>query len=199
MKLYFDVNKNVLTRRNSEIITSFSHNTNKCYFHCKKQWAHIYKYALFTDVNDKEYIIDLGIGSIVKCYIPDAVLKDNYFSLSVFGSNRYTTTQQTILVQPSGFSDRIEDDFEDDLVLDLDYDYGSLLWDRLLLKYGRNCDNNQDNSDLSTVARTGSFNDLKDIPTEFTPSKHEHTTHDITDLDDDIDLDFDYLIEELMK
>ena len=108
MKLHFDINKSILTRQDDEIIASYSKNTIKCLFHCKCRWSDIYKYALFTDVSNKQYIVDLGFGERVKCFVPNDVLKGNYFSVSVFGGDRYTTTQERILIQPSGFTEKTE-------------------------------------------------------------------------------------------
>lgn len=112
MKLHFDIEKNILIRKDEEILSSYSKNVDKCIFHCKDKWFDIYKYALFTDVFQKQYIVDLGIGEKVKCIIPDEVLKGNYFSVSVFGDDRYTTTQVNILIQPSGFSNKTEEGIE---------------------------------------------------------------------------------------
>ena len=112
MKLHFKIDKNILIREDEEILSSYSKNVNKCIFHCKNKWSDIYKYALFIDVFRKQYIVDLGIGEKVKCTIPNEVLKGNYFSVSVFGDDRYTTTQVDILVQPSGFSDKTEESID---------------------------------------------------------------------------------------
>lgn len=112
MKLKFSIEKQTLIRKDKEILTSYSKNKNKCVFYCHKKWADIYKYALFIDVKNKQYIVDLGFGSKVYCTIPNDVLKGNYFSVSVFGDDRYTTTQETILIQPSGFSDKTESAIE---------------------------------------------------------------------------------------
>lgn len=109
MRLHFEICKNILERKDDKIIASYSKNVDKCIFHCKNKWSDIYKYALFIDVLGKQYIVDLGFGERVKCIIPDDVLKGNYFSVSVFGDDRYTTTQANVLVQPSGFSDKTEE------------------------------------------------------------------------------------------
>ena len=52
------------------------------------------------------------LGSSQYRSIPNEVLKGNYFSVSVFGDDRYTTTQVDILVQPSGFSDKTEESID---------------------------------------------------------------------------------------
>lgn len=108
MKLRFDVNKNVLKRIDNEIIVSYSRNKDSCFFSFSKQWSDIYKYALFTDVTGKQYIVDLGLGLKTKCIIPEEALKGNFFRISVFGDDRYTTTSETILIKPSGFTDKTE-------------------------------------------------------------------------------------------
>lgn len=114
MKIKFDVNKTTLKRNDSEILASYSKNIDKCIFTCDDHWSDIYKYALFTSVFNKQYIEELGFGHKVSCIIPDEVLKGNYFSVSLFGGDRKTTTQVDILIQPSGFTDQTENAVEND-------------------------------------------------------------------------------------
>ena len=58
-----------------------------------------------------------------------------------------------------------------------------------------------DKSSLATVAITGDYNDLQNLPTEFPPEEHTHQVKDITDFNEPIDEDLndflDKLIEEL--
>lgn len=132
MKLHFRIDKNILNREDNEILSSYSRNHDKCIFHCKNKWSDIYKYALFTDVLNKQYIVDLGIGERVKCIIPNEVLKGNYFSVSVFGDNRYTTTQVNILIKPSGFSDKTEEGIKNgksEIEGDASFIYNYKIWD----------------------------------------------------------------------
>lgn len=112
MKLYFTVNKQTLQREDCEMLASFSKNFVRCVFKCEHPWDDIYKYALFSDSLNKKYIVPLGYGKKVQCKIPCDVLKGNYFSVSVFGGDRLTTNQENILVDPSGFSDAVEQLFE---------------------------------------------------------------------------------------
>ena len=93
MKLYFSIKKNKLIRQDDEIITSFSKNINKCIFECEKPLFDVYKYALFIDAIGNQEIIDLGFGEKVSCIIPEETMQSNYFSVSVFGGERFTTTQ----------------------------------------------------------------------------------------------------------
>lgn len=127
MKLNFTVKKTTLQRKDTEIIASYSKNFNMCCFCCDNPWSDIYKYALFVDSFNKQYIVDLGYGHKVVCEIPDGALKGNYFSVSIFGNDRWTTTQERILIQPSGFTDETESILEagqtetqGDSVIDID-------------------------------------------------------------------------------
>ena len=112
MKIHFTVQKTILERKDDNILASYSKNIDKCVFYCDDCWADIYKYALFTDVSNKQYVEDLGFGHKVSCIIPDNVMKGNYFSVSVFGDDRKTTIQQDVLIEPSGFTDKTEDSIE---------------------------------------------------------------------------------------
>ena len=64
-----------------------------------------------------------------------------------------------------------------------------------------------DLNSLSSIAYTGSYNDLKDVPEEFPPMSHNHTTNDITDFDEAIDgninlkvdVNMDDLIEAMIE
>lgn len=112
MKLRFTITKQQLKREDNEILASYSKNFVRCVFKCEHRWVNIYKYALFTDVSNQKFIVDLGYGEKVSCRVPCEVLKGNYFLVSVFGDNRLTTTQETILVEPSGFSDAVEEALE---------------------------------------------------------------------------------------
>ena len=104
MKIYFDVNKTILKRKDDNILASYSKNIDKCVFNCDDCWSDIYKYALFTSALNKQYIEDLGFGHKVSCVIPDEVMKGNYFSVSIFGGDRKTTIQEDILIEPSASS-----------------------------------------------------------------------------------------------
>ena len=135
MILYFTVDKKTLKRDDCEIITSYSENIDICHFNCKNKWSDIYKYALFTGVSNKQEIVDLGFGSKVSCKIPSEILKGNFFSVSVFGGDRYTTTQEDILVLPSGFNKDTEKLLESSLN---DIEADDFFVDRKLFDYENN-------------------------------------------------------------
>lgn len=50
---------------------------------------------------------------------------------------------------------------------------------------------------LSNVAWTGDYNDLENIPSEFTPKHHEHFVVDVTDYEDKFDIDLNSLLDLL--
>ena len=109
MDLYFSVCKQKLTREDDELLASYSKNHVRCNFKTDKTWALMEKYALFIDVNNNKSLVKLGFGHKVACMVPEEILKGNYFSVSLFGDDRLTTTQENILIQPSGFSDAVQD------------------------------------------------------------------------------------------
>lgn len=111
MKLHFKVNKNILTRKDDEIVTSYFKNNIKCIFNCNCL-SDIYKHALFINTSGSQYIEDLGYGKCVSCTVPEEVLNGAYFLVSIFGDDLITTTQETILIQPSGFNKKTEQAME---------------------------------------------------------------------------------------
>lgn len=52
-------------------------------------------------------------------------------------------------------------------------------------------------SDLARIAITGDYNDLKNIPTEFNPSYHNHLVVDVIDYEENIDYDLGKLLDGL--
>ena len=54
-------------------------------------------------------------------------------------------------------------------------------------------------SDLSKVAFTGNYNDLKNIPKKFPPIAHMHQTNDIENWDDTFDEDLGDFIDDLIE
>lgn len=117
MILQFTIHKMQLKREDDEILASYSKNFIRCRFKCKNKWADLYKYALFIDVQNNQYIVDLGFGGCVSCKIPEEVLQGNYFSVSVFAGDRLTTEQTSVLIQPSGFNAKTQDALDDGLTI----------------------------------------------------------------------------------
>lgn len=118
MKINFKIKENQLSRQDKKIITSFSKNVNKCVFNCEKPLDEIYKYAVFINSLGKQKIIPLGFGEEVSCIIPEEMTQTNYFSISVFGGDRFTTTQERIIIERSGFNNDSIKKFESDDIND---------------------------------------------------------------------------------
>lgn len=55
----------------------------------------------------------------------------------------------------------------------------------------------QDISSLSEVAQTGDYNDLKNIPSEFNPTHHNHIVVDVVDYEENINFDLGRLLDGL--
>lgn len=124
-QIKFKIKKNELSRQDDEIITSFSKNINKCIFECEKPLDEVYKYCLFINCLGEQRISDLGFGEEVSCIIPEEMTQTNYFSISVFGGDRFTTTQERIIIERSGFNNdsikKIEsDDINDSNNIEID-------------------------------------------------------------------------------
>lgn len=117
MILHFTIHKMQLKRKDDEILTSYSKNFVRCGFKCQNKWVDLYKYALFIDVHNNQYIVDLGFGEYVSCKIPEEVLQGNYFSVSVFAGDRLTTEQVSVLIYPSGFNSKTQNALEDGLTI----------------------------------------------------------------------------------
>lgn len=52
-------------------------------------------------------------------------------------------------------------------------------------------------SDLSKIALTGDYNDLKNIPSEFNPTHHNHVVVDVVDYEENINFDLGRLLDGL--
>ena len=58
--------------------------------------------------------------------------------------------------------------------------------------------NKKENSaNLSKVARTGDYDDLKNKPNEFNPSHHTHSKNDINDFDVNVDTDIELMLMKI--
>ena len=126
-------------------------------------------FALFKTSNGvyTQHIID------GECSVPSKVLEHTQFILGVYGVNddsRITTNSMRIYLNESDFTTEI-DTVIDDSVEDVFYEIFQVL------------DSKIDAVDVSTVGRTGSYNDLVDVPMEFTPTSHTHTSEEVSGVD----------------
>lgn len=117
MSLKFKLNKQKLTRIDDEEIATYARNYIHATFDFDELWCNLKKYALFVTPNNNRHVVKLGYGKKITCLIPNEVLENAFFRISVFADDLLTSTQETILVSSSGYIPEI-DDMEEDEVLE---------------------------------------------------------------------------------
>ena len=105
----FKIEKQEIKRIDDDKIASFSRNYIYAIFDFDRVWKDLRKFALFVTPNQKKYIVDLGYGKELSCTVPSEVLQAAYFKVSCFADDLLTTTQETVLIYPSGYSNDIDD------------------------------------------------------------------------------------------
>ena len=108
MKIKFKVKGQKLIRKNKEEVASFVRNHLKCSFCFDENWIDLEKYAIFTDINDNQTVVRLGFGQKLCCAVPPEVTQGNYFRVSVFANELLTSTQERVLLSPSGYTSNID-------------------------------------------------------------------------------------------
>lgn len=104
----FKIHKQELKRIDNEKVASFSRHYVHATFIFDKLWMDLRKFALFVTPNDEKYIVDLKYGKCLTCEVPEEVLKNTFFKVSCFADDLLTTTQETVIISPSGYSDDID-------------------------------------------------------------------------------------------
>lgn len=124
MNLFFSVKEQELTRVNNKKIAGFSRNYIHAVFDFDKLWKDLLKYAIFTEPNGTKHITELGYGKTLSCKIPEGVLKNTFFTVSVFAEDLLTSTDETVIISPSGYVSEI-DDLEEGEIIEgkSEYDY----------------------------------------------------------------------------
>lgn len=116
MQLEFEVQGQQLIRKDDRVVASYVRNHLKCLFVFDKEWINLKKYAIFEDALGEKEVVLLGFGKDLSCFIPSNSAKGNYLRISVFANELYTSTQETILIRPSGYDDLIDEiNMEDSL------------------------------------------------------------------------------------
>ena len=103
MNLDFYLKGQELIRCDDKEIAGFSRNYIYVTIHFDHNWVNLEKYALFITPNDSRYVVRLGYGKDLACQIPNEVLENSFFKISVFGGDLLTSTQETIMVRSSGY------------------------------------------------------------------------------------------------
>ena len=117
MILQFKLNKQKLIRLDDEEIATYSRNYIYVTFDFDEVWYNLKKYALFVTPDDTRYVVKLGYGKNLSCQIPNEVLENAFFDISVFADDLLTSTQETVFISSSGYILDI-DDMDEDEVLD---------------------------------------------------------------------------------
>ena len=117
MNLEFELKKQKLIRLDDEELATYARNYIHVTFIFDEVWYNLKKYALFVTPNDTRHVVRLGYGRILSCQIPNEVLENAFFKVSVFADDLLTSTQETVLVSSSGYIPDI-DDMDEDEILD---------------------------------------------------------------------------------
>ena len=116
MNLKFELNKQKLIRLDDDEIATYARNYIHVTFDFDELWCNLKKYALFVTPDDSRYVVKLGYGKQITCLVPNPVLENPFFKVSVFADDLLTSTQETILVSNSGYIPDIDDMDEDDIL-----------------------------------------------------------------------------------
>lgn len=116
MNLEFELQKQKLIRLDDEEIATYARNYIHVTFNFDKVWCDLKKYALFVTPNNNRYVVRLGYGKKITCSIPNEVLENAYFKISVFADDLLTSTQEIVLVSASGYIPEIDDMDEDEVL-----------------------------------------------------------------------------------
>ena len=116
MNLKFSIKEQVLTRQDEEKIAGYTQGYIDAVFDFDKNWINLQKYALFSEPDGTKHVLYLGYGKELSCKIPQQVLMNVLFYVSVFAENLLTSSQETVLVSPSGYVSDIDDLEEGDII-----------------------------------------------------------------------------------
>ena len=116
MTLLFVLNKQKLIRQDDEEIATYSRNYVHATFIFDELWYNLKKYALFVTPNESRYVVKLGYGKELSCSIPNEILENDFFKVSVFADDLLTSTQETVLVSSSGYIPEIDNMDEEDVL-----------------------------------------------------------------------------------
>ena len=116
MMLEFKIEKQKLIRLDEYEIASFTRNYIDVSFIFDELWCNVKKYVLFVTPNGSQHVVKLGYGQEVSCKIPNQVLENAFFKISVFGGDLLTSTQETVFVSSSGYTLDIDDLEEGEIV-----------------------------------------------------------------------------------
>ena len=171
MKLNFQVKNQILSRADDNVLVNQSRNYVQCGFtFLTEEWRNINKYVIFKNEDDESFELFLGTGCYCECIIPSQVLTGDYFLLSVHGGDLITTDEKRVVLLEAGYTTEITPikPYEKDIFI--------IIFEELAEK--------ANTSDISEVGFSGSYEDLVNVPTEFPPTSHNHTSSEVSGIDE---------------
>lgn len=222
MILEFRVGHDILKKNNSTSATEQSGDYYKCKFFMDR---HVWKNTILSAVfmNDTGYIETVPLGEcdeLLTCIVPAHIASGEYFSLYIT-DNVIKTNTISITLKNYHYRTRPKCNVIADIYDHINTKIDSIIFENYQLKcysngvltdviYLGNVDENEVrdwvNEELSTfkgtissVALTGSYNDLIDVPTEFIPAAHTHQSEDIENWADTVDEDISNFIDDLIE
>lgn len=181
MDLNFKIENQILKRSDKNEVVNFSENYLKLNFEfLSKDWETVDKYILIYQddpVYHEKNVIRLSLSNENSVTLSSQFLRGTKFVFLVYGeivenskvTYRITTNQHQVNLINCNFTKN----YDGNLDPEEDADIVEQLWSAINLK--------ADEADLSTVATSGEYSDLKHIPETFTPTSHTHTSSEITD------------------
>lgn len=178
MELEFSVKGQVISRTDNEdpIVNETANYIDSVFTFTTSEWNGLDKYALFKAEKGKAYCVELGSGCTGTVKVPYEVLQGDFFRVTVFGLSgtyRVTTTELTVFMDRSGFTD--------DLLAPVEYNGDIFSQLRELIS---NC--------LVNVELQGNqllFFKEDTVYFSFTVDNHSHTSSQVSDLEDTIGLE----------
>lgn len=172
LELKFKIENQKLTFQDKKFIVDKSNNYLKLFFEfATEDWNDLFKFAILK--NSKRKAFQFRITNDDGIIVPSEVLIGKYFLISIYGAdietNRITTNEIRINLKQSGYTANISQIH--DTGRDIYVEMAELI------------------DNLPTVARTGEYDDLLNIPVEFPPEHHTHESGDITDISETIGAD----------
>ena len=174
-----------LVRTDTNPITTHSVKRFNAYFEYKTgtfMWNNqVHKYAIFSSETGENYCVDFGndIGQS-DCYIPAKVLEGDFFRVTLMGINeesgmREVTNPVTVHLVRSGFTENLQ-------AYDPDLDNGDIFSQLRELINNCLCDVRVEGNQLLFIKENTVYY-------RFTITNHQHTSSQITDLEDTIGLE----------
>ena len=198
--LNFEITNQIIERLDKNVLVNKSQNYVKCCFNfITSDWDDLEKFAIFKDAWGHSYISSLGPTKTCECHVPNDALKGTNFKVSVYGGDLITSNELIILLIPSGYTTNISlpKEHGKDIFVELFEKIESKI-DNIIYENNNLCCFSGDDL-LLNIPLILSYNDLVDVPNCFTPEDHSHEISDITDFENNVDIDLDKLLTSLTE